>query len=284
MELTLGPFTLQDALRVGLTRDQLKGRSWRRLGPGLYAWRGLAGGPALLLEALALRLPESAVFSGRTAAWVHGLDVPPPALVEVTMPRQSGVSGRVGMSVRRASLDSDDVETVRGLRVTTALRTLADVVTRLPLVEAVVLVDSALRLGRVTMGELEWWVGRHARAKGVKRLREVVELADPGAESPMETRLRMLIVLAGLPRPESQVDLHDEAGGFLARVDLYYRRFRLAIEYDGATHRESLLEDNRRQNRLLGSGYRLLRFAGGDVLRAPESVVAEVRSALLLAA
>ncbi len=284
MELTEGPFTLQDARRVGLTRDQLKGRSWRRLGPGLYAWRGLAGGPALLLAALALRLPEAAVFSGRTAAWVHGLDVPPPTLVEVTMPRQSGVSGRVGMSVRRASLDAGDVETIRGLRVTTALRTLADVVTRLPLVEAVVLVDSALRLGRVTTEELDGWIGRHARAKGVKRLREVVDLADPGAESPMETRLRMLIVLAGLPRPESQVELYDDGGAFLARVDLYYRRFRLAIEYDGATHRESLLEDNRRQNRLLGSGYRPLRFAGGDVLRAPESVVAEVMSALLLAA
>jgi very-short-patch-repair endonuclease len=54
----------------------------------------------------------------------------------------------------------------------------------------------------------------------------------------------------------------------------------LAIEYDGAQHRENLIGDNRRQNRLVDAGFRLLRFTAADVLSAPDSVVALVRRAV----
>lgn len=69
-------------------------------------------------------------------------------------------------------------------------------------------------------------------------------------------------------------------GRFLGRPDLYYPSHRLAIEYDGSTHRTSLVEDNRRQNRLLAAGIRLLRFTAGDVLHNPESVRTQVRGYL----
>ena len=64
-------------------------------------------------------------------------------------------------------------------------------------------------------------------------------------------------------------------------ADLYYPDHRLAIEYDGANHRDRLAEDNRRQNRLIGEGVRLLRFTAGDILRTPETTVAEVRTMLV---
>ncbi len=89
----------------------------------------------------------------------------------------------------------------------------------------------------------------------------------------METRLRLLLVLAGLPKPMVQVPLYDEHRMLIARPDLYYPQERLAIEYDGATHRDSLAADNRRLNRLLDAGYHLLRFTAADVLSAPDSVV-----------
>ena len=97
----------------------------------------------------------------------------------------------------------------------------------------------------------------------------------------METRLRMLLVLNGLPRPEAQATLRDEADSFLGRLDLYYRAHLLGLEYDGESHRVSLVEDNRRQNRLLRAGVRLLRFAAADVLRRPDSVLAQVRDMLV---
>src|SRR5258708_39076632 len=91
----------------------------------------------------------------------------------------------------------------------------------------------------------------------------------------------MLVVLNGLPRPEVQVTIRDDKGSFLGRPDLYYSEHRLGLEYDGETHRASLVEDNRRQNRLLLAGVRLLRFTGADVLHRPDSVVTQVRNALL---
>jgi very-short-patch-repair endonuclease len=96
----------------------------------------------------------------------------------------------------------------------------------------------------------------------------------------MESRLRMTIVLGGLPRPEAQVDLSDGQGRFIGRVDLYYPAARVAIEYDGGTHRDSLVPDNRRQNRLLNAGYQLLRFTAADVYNAPESLVAQLPASL----
>jgi very-short-patch-repair endonuclease len=96
----------------------------------------------------------------------------------------------------------------------------------------------------------------------------------------METRLRLLLVRARLPRPQAQVSLYDDVGNFLGKPDFYYPLHRLALEYDGAHHRENLTGDNRRQNRLVDSGYRLLRFTAADVLCAPDSVVALVRRAL----
>lgn len=96
----------------------------------------------------------------------------------------------------------------------------------------------------------------------------------------MESRLRMLLVLNGLPRPEVQVPIHDRLGQFAGRVDLFYERSRLGIEYDGSGHRDSMVEDNRRQNRLLNSGIRLLRFTASDLLNHPDSVVALVRRSI----
>jgi len=96
----------------------------------------------------------------------------------------------------------------------------------------------------------------------------------------MESRLRLLLVQAGLPRPGVQVTLHDVNGRFIGRPDLYYRAQRLAIEFDGGTHRDSMVEDNRRQNRLLNTGCRLLRFTAADVYNTPGAILAQVRAPL----
>lgn len=277
-ELTRGPFTVIEAERAGLSRKQLQGASWRRLAVGLYAWVGLAESPALALAAARSRLPDAAAFSGRTAAWLHGMDLPPCDPIEVTVPPACRVSGRSRVSVRRAELPDGDVVTRRGLRATSALRTVADLAGQSTLTEGVVVADMALHARIVRLAELRAYVAAHGRRKGVARLRHVVDLAEPAAESPMESRLRMQLVLAGLPRPQAQVPLHDERGRFIARVDLYYPDQRLAIEYDGGGHRDTLVEDDRRQNLLVGAGYRLLRFTAGELRRAPVSVAGLGRS------
>jgi very-short-patch-repair endonuclease len=280
IELTHGPFTLAEAHSAGLTRKQLRGATWRRLGGGLYAWGGLADGPMLALRAMRRRLPDGAAFSGRTAGWLHGLDLAPCDPIEVTVPAASGVSGKAGVLVHRSGLAGRDIVQRRGLPSTSALRTAVDLGSTLPLPEAVVAIDMALHQRLVSLDTLRRYVDANAGRKGVGQQRRVVDLADPAAESAMETRLRLLIVLAGLPRPETQVPLRDDRGCFIGRPDLYYRAARLCLEYDGAGHRDRLVEDTRRQNRLLNAGFRLLRFTASDVLQTPDAVVAQVRAAL----
>jgi hypothetical protein len=250
------------------------------MGAGLYVWSGLPRDPALVLAAVRRRLPDGAAFSGRTAAWLHGLDLPPCDPVEVTVPPERGITGRAGVRVRRASLATGEVVERRGLPTTSLLRTVVDVAATLPLVEAVVAADMALHRRLMGVTELESAASARAGRKGAARLRRVIELVEPLSESPMETRLRLLLVLGGLPRPLAQVSLHDGRGRFVGRTDLYYPAARLGIEYDGGTHRDSLVEDDRRQNRLLNAGFRLLRFTAAD-LRQPSVVAAQVHAALI---
>jgi hypothetical protein len=280
LELTAGPFTLDEALRVALTKDQLAGTTWRRLGPRVYVWSGVADGPLLRLRALVRRLPASSVLSGRTAAWLLGLDAALSDPVEITLPASSRTSRLVDVLVRRETLGTDEKSTRHGLPVTSAVRTVADLGRRSPLVEAVVLLDAALHYRVISLRQMQVWISRHAGSRGIANLRRATDLAEPATESVMETRLRLLLVLAGLPRPEVQVSLCDRDGRFLARPDLFYPVQGLALEYDGVNHRDRLAADNRRQNRLLDAGYRLLRFTAADVLEDPGSVVDLVTRAL----
>lgn len=268
--LTRGPFTLAEARSAGLTPRQLQGRAWRRIGTGLYVWTERPLQPKDRLVAAFRRLPSEAAFSGCTAAWLHGLDLPPCDPIEVVIPRAAGVAARSGILVHRANLEASDVVVRHGLRATSIRRTLADLARRVDPVEVVVLIDAALCKRLLAIDDLT----------EPRRLRKLALLADGRSESPMESRLRVLLIRSGLPRPESQVELYDGGGLRLARVDLFYPAARLIIEYDGGTHRDSLVADNRRQNRLLAAGYRLLRFTAADVLGNPAWVVAQVRSAL----
>jgi very-short-patch-repair endonuclease len=192
----------------------------------------------------------------------------------------SHTSRLTGIVVRRSDVGVSETVRRRRHATTSVVRTLADLGRRLPLVEAVAALDMALHKRLLKSDDLHSWVCAHPRYPGLARLRRAIELAEPATESVMETKLRLVLVIAGLPRPQAQVRLYDEVGHFLGRPDFYYPLHRLALEYDGANHRENLTGDNRRQNRLVDAGYRLLRFTAADVLSAPESIVALVRRAL----
>jgi len=250
-ELKRKPFTLDEARAAGLTLDALRGNSWKRLGSELYCWAGLRDDTWHLLAAWRKRLHPDVKFAGFTAAWLYHLDVEPDHPVEVILPTRSGIQSRPGLLVRHCALRPEDVVRVRGLPATTIQRTFRDLRRRLSDVELLVLADEALRRG----------LGRFH------------ELAEP-AESPMETRLRWLLIKARLPRPQVQADLR------VGRADLYFPTARLVIEFDGGNHRDRLVEDNRRQNAFIDAGFRMLRYTAADVYQKPELIVTQVRKAL----
>jgi very-short-patch-repair endonuclease len=276
--LRRGPFTVADARKVGVRWDNLQTKTWTRMSRGQYAWIGLPHDAMLKLRAVAQRMPATYAFSGLTAGWILGLDLPWCDPIEVTIGRDVPVRARVGVRLRRAALPETDVIVRRHFRTTSAMRTVCDLGSRADVVESVIAVEMALRARLVTISKLENHVQVHRGAKGIKRLRRAVRLAQPRSESPMETRLRMALHRARLPAPFVQAELRDGVGLFLGRADLYYPDRRLAIEYDGDNHRDRLVEDLRRQNALVNAGYHLLRFTFSD-MHTPRGIVDQVRRA-----
>ena len=229
------------------------------------------------LDAALNRLPSGSVFAGRTAAWLYGLDVAPDHPIEVIVPDHWSASARVRFFVRRSSLDGD-VCSCRGYPVTSPARTLADLCRRRSLAEAVVFTDMALNRRLLEVDELHRWISERRGWHGIKAFRRVAEYADAGAESPMETRIRVLLVGRRLPRPVTQFPIFDPQGFEIARIDLFYPDCRLGIEYDGEGHRDRMVEDLRRQNFLLVQDIQLLRYTGADYYGRPGGIVAEVRA------
>ena len=272
-------FSLDEARAAGLTVSSLRGGAWRRLGTELYCWSGLRIDPMAVLSAWQRRLPPKSIFGGATAAWLFGLDLDPFAPIEVVVPPRSGIRPQAGLRVRRCEIAPCDSVEIRGLRATSLHRTLADICVGRQGVDALVIIDMAVRAG-LTQSEALLRYGKTMQGRaGARRLRDLAALAAP-AESAMETRLRWILLDAGLPPPKVQAELRDQEKRFVSRADLYYPADRLVLEYDGQNHRDRLVEDNRRQNLLMNAGFRLLRFTASDIYSRPDVVVAQVRGVL----
>lgn len=283
-ELLSGTFTLGEARGLGIGRRELRTPRWRHVAYNRYRWAALEVDEDLPLRILLGSLPAGSALCGFSAARVLGLDVSLPRRPEVIVPPDGGVAARRQATIRRVILTRDDVTMTRGLPVTTPLRTCFDLAARLSVVEAVVTVDMALHQGLFDLESWASYTNAHRGRKGVAGARRTLEHVEPKAESPMESRLRMLLVRAGLPRPQAQVALHDVHGNFAGRPDLYYPDARLGLEYDGQNHRDRLISDNRRQNRLQRIGVTILRYTAADLTERPAAVVGEVRAALVHAA
>ena len=247
----------------------LRGKSWERVGSKLYRRKTASEDTWGLINACHRALPSSAVFMGRTAAWMHRLDVQPANPIQVALPPHERLASRGGLEARHCDL-GDEVQSINGLPVTSIERTLLDICARSSDIDALIVLDMAVRSGHA--------LGRYEGRPGAARLRRLAPLAAP-AESPMETRLRWILIQAGLPIPEVQTDLYDGDGRFVGRADLYYPAIHLVIEFDGGNHRERLITDNRRQNALVGAGYRILRFTTADLFGRPQAVVGQVAAA-----
>lgn len=230
-ELASRPFTLEEARTAGLTLSCLKGRSWRRIGHQLYCRRGVADDPLRLLFAWRRLLGGSAVFAGSTAAWLHGLDTTSSQPVEVIVPVGSAIRSRAGLIVHRAEIDASEIVSVRGLAATGIHRTLWDLCRGLTPVEALVAIDMAVAKPVTDKEALRRYANGLGRSGGAARLRTLVALAEP-AESPMETRLRWLLIQSGLPDPEVQRELRDDDGQFVGRADLFFPASSLVVEYE----------------------------------------------------
>lgn len=268
----------------GLVADGL----YRRVLHGVYVEDLVPDTPELRCEALRVALPSGVVLSGRTSLWAMGVDVlPADGQLDVTTGRGKHLEHRPGVVPHSALLpDCELVDLPSGWVAVSAARGFVDVARREHLVEAVALGDAVLRSGAATVEQLATSVDRAGGLRGIVTARSVLPHLEPRSESQGESRLRMGLVLGGLPRPEAQVDYYDVHGQHVARVDLVLDG--VLLEYDGREQR--LLKavfgrDRRRQNALADRGAELRRYVSDDVAPARrEWLCAEVRRAVRAAA
>ena len=276
-------FRKRDVVPHGLlTAEELRSSAWRRLYRGIYSDSSLPDTFGLRIRGARMLIPSSAVFAGRTAAFLHGAR----ALVDPGMPVEVAVSPGVrfgpvtGLRIRQAAMSLHDVDAVAGWRCTTGVRTALDIARWEPLMDAVVALDVLLARSVVSRGELQEAVTALGSRRGARLARKAVDLADHRAESPPESRLRVLLVLAGLV-PVPQFTVRDAEGNAVARVDLAFPEYRVAVEYDGAWHAApgQFAKDRHRLNQLVAAGWTVLHVTAAE-MRDPDALIARLRALL----
>jgi G:T-mismatch repair DNA endonuclease (very short patch repair protein) len=271
------------AVEAGLlTPAQLRSGAWRRLRHDVYADAALPVDHVLHARGVNLVAPPEAAFGGLTAValWGGHEFVTPYDDVEVVVPPGVRWQPGPGVIVRTASLDGGVVDDPPRLRRTTRARTAVDLVRRGEVDDGVVLLDRLVSAGIVRLDVVRDAVAALPRCRGSKLAREIAGLADGFAESPPETRLRLLMLRAGLPMPVAQFRVFDDEG-LIGRVDFAYPELRIAIEYEGMWHGEPqhVGRDRRRLNRLRAAGWRVVFVTAAD-MRDPEALAREIARAL----
>lgn len=289
-ELLVGPFHRRSALAAGLTAEQLRSKCWVRLFKDVFIHVAIPITDQVRFDAARLALPAHAVATGHTAAWLFGAWTPRPGTpvpIEFGAPRERGTHRR-GVSTRRIILDEGDIDEWNGIPVTTPERTCFGLMASAGQTESVVWADSFLHAGLVTLPGLHRYTEERPRRPFVAQVRDALRLARPGAASPMETRLRLVVVVYGeLPDPPLLNEpVYDARGKFLGKPDIGYLRPDFGLEYDGDYHLDPAQRaaDNVRENGLVVANFPLLRYNAHDVYRCPDRIVAEVRAMLRRAA
>ena len=284
-----GPFSLEKGRLAGYSGGALRSSRWARPFAGVRSFdepqtiRELA-------EAYAVKMRPEAFFSHVTSAVLLGMWLPlalqqqmvlhvsvPPG---IRAPRDHHVKGHTLIERPRM------VRAAHGLRIASARETWCQLATILGLEDLVIAGESLLAKNR--RDRLPLWSLTAAVEAGDRPRQAMLERAVPllreGARSAKETELRRLLVRAGLPEPEINGDITDDAGVWIAECDLVYRAYRVVVEYEGEQHFE------KRQGRKDVKKYELLRTLGWTVVRVmqddladPAATATRVRAALLVA-
>jgi very-short-patch-repair endonuclease len=281
-EFRHSPFTTASAKAAGMSRTVLAGKQFRQVLRGVWVHCDVPDSRALRLAAVRLILGPDAFICGPTAAWVYGMDVQDPRneLLWIGYRGDRRPRTRAGCRIQRVSLADDELRIVEGVAMTTPPRTAFDCARWLPLVEGVVVADALAHERLIDLTALAALVADRRGLRGIATADRVVELADERSESPMETRVRVLLIEGGLPTPEPQVVIEDENGDFVARADLGYRLEKLAVEYDGAWHFGQRARDERRRQAMRDLGWTVIVLTSDDYYLWPKATVARVGAKL----
>lgn len=275
------PFTRAEALAAGLTAAQLRSSRFRRLFRGVYVEASAPSTPRQrVLGALRL-FDDTAWASHASAARLYDLPIPTLPDEHVSVPQAKhrrhhpGVRTHVGNPVHLVVRD--------GVRVSRELQTFVELAELVGLVDLVVVGDHLLRRRGFTHEQLTSFCAR-SRHRAAGAARQAAAHVRAEVDSPMETRLRMLLVLAGLPEPAVNLRIRAADGELLRRHDLAYTAARVLIEYDGRLHVERIQQwepDLHRREASDDGGWRTLVVTSSGIYRDPGRTLDRVHRVLL---
>jgi hypothetical protein len=272
------PFIGSEALACGaLSRHQLRTRC-RAVFPNVYLPNGVDLSLEQRIAAAWLWSNREATIVGAAAAALHGSKwIPDGVPVELV---HGNTRPPRGVLTRRDALADGETQTIDGRVVTTPERTAFDVGRRGAVHSAVARLDALARATGLKVDDVLRVAKCHPRSPGLRRLEAALELVDPGAQSPRESYLRLLLIDAGLPRPQTQIPVLGVDGMPVAYLDLGWEEHMIAVEYDGDHHRtdrRQYVKDIRRLEMLERIGWMVVRVVAED---RPAAVVHRVRAVL----
>lgn len=229
------PFIGSEAVTSGaLTPYALRSR-FRAVHPDVYVPPHAEMTATQRAKAAWLWSHRRGVVAGQSAAALHGakwVDTSRPA--EVLWSNRRPPPGVRTWSDRFAD---DEVQMLGGIRVTTPARTALDLAARYPLDRAVAAIDALARATHLKVADVTQLAERYPGRRGIRNAHNVLPLVDPGAESPRETWLRLLVIRNGFPPPTTQIPVYDGYGVLVAVLDMGWEDIKVALDYEGAHHR-----------------------------------------------
>lgn len=293
MTVTSRSDLLAEGWSLAEIRAKLSRRDWTAMAPGRYLLgpRPQFRSDEFLLRTHAMMMRFSSpeiVASHSSAAAVHGLPLHTvPTKVEITRVGNSGSRSTRGARIRGLLLGQRDRTVINGIAVTTVARTLVDLARHASAEQAIVAADHALHHQLVTSDEVIEAFLRLSTAARRPTVRRVLARADGRAESAKETIQRLILADGGIADLELQVEIHDEDGKFVARVDGALLEHGIATEYDGEQKylkflkpgqdaASAVMEEKRREDAVRALRWSMVRHTKYDLAR-PRDMVEQVK-------
>ena len=278
--INVDPFLGTEALSAGLVNRYQLATRYEAVYRNVYIPRGQVLTPAQKARAAWLWSGRNATVVGLSAAALHRslwIDSRLPA--ELNQRSQHKTRGIV---LHCDALSHDETQLIHGVPVTTPARTAFDLGRRYGRTLAAIRVDALLQATNLKLSDFESLIDRHRGSRGIVQLREVVDLADDGAESPQETRTRLVLTDAGLRPTQTQIDVFTRSGKHVGRIDMGWPQWQVGVEYDGGQHWTDpsiRARDIDRQADLEALGWRIVRVSADMLRYRPNSIVERVRAA-----
>ena len=274
-------FLATEAIADGaLTRRDLM-RSYDKIHRNVYGRAGIQLTALDRAYAAWLWSGRRGTLVGHSAAAMLGSKYIPADLPdELAHSRRGGTPSGITICSRR--IRDDELCAVDGIQCTTAARTAYDLGRSVPGDLAIIRIDGLLNATRCPLADVASIAMRYPGARGIRPLHAALGLADGGAESPQETRLRLLLVRSGFPRPQTQIPVRDQWGEVKRRIDMGWPDKMVGVEYDGEQHfknPDDYAKDIMRLEFLANRGWTIVRVSSQQLRYDRPAIVRRVAHA-----